>query len=326
MGSSPISSQWLAVVLVLALVLGPQVSDAARAFFVFGDSLVDNGNNNYLATTARADSPPYGIDYPTHRATGRFSNGFNIPDLRLLVGANFASAGIGILNDTGIQFLNIIRITRQLQLFQQYQQRVSGLIGVEQAQRLVRESLVLITLGGNDFVNNYYLRIIKLMQRLYELGARRVLVTGTGPMGCVPAERAMRGINGECSVELQRAAALFNPQLVDLVNSLNSEIGSNVFIAANAHLINMDFVSNPQAYGFVTSKVACCGQGPYNGLGLCTPASNLCPNRDIYAFWDPFHPSERANRMIVQSILTGDTRVMHPMNLSTVLEMDNSRT
>ncbi|CAN1233861.1 GDSL esterase/lipase At5g33370 [Linum perenne] len=261
MGSSPISSQWLAVVLVLALVLGPQVSDAARAFFVFGDSLVDNGNNNYLATTARADSPPYGIDYPTHRATGRFSNGFNIPDLlsqaigaseptlpylspalngqRLLVGANFASAGIGILNDTGIQF---------------------------------------------------------------------------------------RGINGECSVELQRAAALFNPQLVDLVNSLNSEIGSNVFIAANAHLINMDFVSNPQAYGFVTSKVACCGQGPYNGLGLCTPASNLCPNRDIYAFWDPFHPSERANRMIVQSILTGDTRVMHPMNLSTVLEMDNSRT
>lgn len=53
----------------------------ARAFFVFGDSLVDNGNNNYLLTSARADSPPYGIDYPTHRPTGRFSNGFNIPDL-----------------------------------------------------------------------------------------------------------------------------------------------------------------------------------------------------------------------------------------------------
>lgn len=55
-------------------------ADAARAFFVFGDSLVDNGNNNYLATTARADSPPYGIDYPTRRPTGRFSNGLNIPD------------------------------------------------------------------------------------------------------------------------------------------------------------------------------------------------------------------------------------------------------
>lgn len=53
----------------------------AKAFFVFGDSLVDNGNNNYLVTTARADSPPYGIDFPTHTPTGRFSNGYNLPDL-----------------------------------------------------------------------------------------------------------------------------------------------------------------------------------------------------------------------------------------------------
>lgn len=52
-----------------------------RAFFIFGDSLVDNGNNNYLATLARADAPPYGVDYPTHSPTGRFSNGFNLPDL-----------------------------------------------------------------------------------------------------------------------------------------------------------------------------------------------------------------------------------------------------
>ena len=147
----------------------------ARAFFVFGDSLVDSGNNDFLATTARADAPPYGIDFPTHRPTGRFSNGLNIPDIismsfipnmvnytikmnglvisfndedvrtnhfvtnfnfscvkwltageqlgleptlpylnplligeKLLVGANFASAGIGILNDTGFQFVSSI--------------------------------------------------------------------------------------------------------------------------------------------------------------------------------------------------------------------------
>lgn len=71
------------VVLGLVLALGNGCingAEAGRAFFVFGDSLVDNGNNNYLATTARADSPPYGIDYPTRRPTGRFSNGLNIPD------------------------------------------------------------------------------------------------------------------------------------------------------------------------------------------------------------------------------------------------------
>uniref|UniRef100_A0A6N2LV73 GDSL esterase/lipase n=1 Tax=Salix viminalis TaxID=40686 RepID=A0A6N2LV73_SALVM len=309
-----ISSGFVSVI-ILGLVITlasvpPEVE--ARAFFVFGDSLVDNGNNNYLATTARADAPPYGIDYPTHRATGRFSNGFNIPDLisqaigseptlpylspqlsgeKLLVGANFASAGIGILNDTGIQF--------------QYQQRLSALIGAEQAQRLVNQALVLMTLGGNDFVNNYYLvpfsarsrqfalpdyvvylisEYRKILMRVYELGARRVLVTGTGPLGCVPAERAMRSRNGECAAELQTAAALFNPQLVQMLLELNREIGSDVFIAANAYDLNMDFVTNPRAYGFVTSQVACCGQGRFNGIGLCTILSNLCPNRDIFAF------------------------------------------
>jgi hypothetical protein len=70
-----------ALAVVVGLLLLARPSECARAFFVFGDSLVDNGNNNYLMTTARADSPPYGIDFPTHRATGRFSNGKNIPDI-----------------------------------------------------------------------------------------------------------------------------------------------------------------------------------------------------------------------------------------------------
>ncbi|KAK4849942.1 hypothetical protein QYF36_002276 [Acer negundo] len=334
----------------------------ARAFFVFGDSLVDSGNNNYLATTARADAPPYGIDYPTRRPTGRFSNGLNIPDIiseqigqsqpplpylspvlkghKLLNGANFASAGIGILNDTGIQFLNIIRMFRQLDYFEEYQRRVNGLVGAQKTSALVKKALVLITVGGNDFVNNYYLvpfsarsrqfslpdyvkylisEYRKLLMRLYELGARQVLVTGTGPLGCVPAEMAMRSTNSECSAELQRAAALYNPQLVEMIKGLNSEIGENIFIAANTQQMHMNFISDPQAYGFTTSKVACCGQGPNNGLGLCTVLSNLCPDRDHYAFWDAFHPSEKANRIIVQQIMSGSTQYMTPMNLTTFL-------
>lgn len=73
----------IVIILMIIVVLRVVVIEGAdeRAFFVFGDSLVDNGNNNYLATSARADSPPYGIDYPTHRPTGRFSNGLNIPDI-----------------------------------------------------------------------------------------------------------------------------------------------------------------------------------------------------------------------------------------------------
>jgi len=89
----------------------------------------------------------------------------------------------------------------------------------------------------------------KLLQRLYDLGARRVLVTGTGPMGCVPAELAMRGTNGGCSAELQRAASLYNPQLQHMIQGLNKKIGKDVFIAANTARMHNDFVNNPAAYG-----------------------------------------------------------------------------
>ncbi|RAL43427.1 hypothetical protein DM860_012568 [Cuscuta australis] len=353
-----------ATILVAATLWGR--SEAGRAFFVFGDSLVDNGNNNYLITSARADSPPYGIDYPTHRPTGRFSNGYNIPDLiseamgseatmaylnpelkgeKLLVGANFASAGVGILPDTGFQFANIIRIGQQLQMFEAYQARVTGLIGREAGVRLVNQALTLISLGGNDFVNNYFLVPItarrlqfnipnycrylvseyrKILMRLYELGCRRVLVTGTGPIGCVPAELARMSTNGQCAAEPQEAAAVFNPLLAQTLADLNRQLGADVFVSVNAMRMQEDFVANPESYGFVTSKVACCGQGLYNGIGLCTVASNLCPNRDQHAFWDPFHPSERANRIIVQSILTGANHYISPMNLSAILVMDSN--
>nr|AFK49140.1 unknown [Medicago truncatula] len=97
-------------------------------------------------------------------------------------------------------------------------------------------------------------------------------------------------------------------------------------MGANTRQMALDFVNNPQAYGFVTSQIACCGQGPYNGLGLCTPLFNLCPNRDEYAFWDAFHPSEKANSLIVQQILSGTTDYMYPMNFSTVLALDSKNT
>ncbi|WJX11873.1 hypothetical protein P8452_02431 [Trifolium repens] len=354
-------------VLVIITMVVPKSVEAARAFYVFGDSLVDNGNNNYLPTTARADSPPYGIDMPTRRPSGRFSNALNLPDLigqhigvsepilpylshelagqKLLVGANFASAGIGILNDTGFQFVDILRMFQQFSMFEQYKERLSGLVGEDEACRIVNGALVLITLGGNDFVNNYFLvpfsarsrqftvpqfctylvsNYKNILTRLFDLGARRVLVTGAGPLGCVPAQLATRSINGECVNEIQQAAQIFNQLLFQMLKDLNTQLGSDVFIVADAYQMNMNLINNPQSFGFVTSKIACCGQGRFNGVGLCTALSNLCPNRDVYAFWDPFHPTQRALEFIVRDIFNGTSDFMSPMNLSTIMAMDTN--
>ncbi|KAJ8626731.1 hypothetical protein MRB53_020038 [Persea americana] len=45
--------------------LGMVVAEAqVPCFFIFGDSLSDSGNNSNLVTSARANYPPYGIDFP----------------------------------------------------------------------------------------------------------------------------------------------------------------------------------------------------------------------------------------------------------------------
>lgn len=57
----------------------------------------------------------------------------------------------------------------QMQYFEQYQQRVSDIIGPAETQRLVSQALTLITLGGNDFVNNYYLVPFSARSRQFNL-------------------------------------------------------------------------------------------------------------------------------------------------------------
>uniref|UniRef100_A0A7N2MAZ7 GDSL esterase/lipase n=1 Tax=Quercus lobata TaxID=97700 RepID=A0A7N2MAZ7_QUELO len=92
--------------------------------FIFGDSLVDVGNNNHLKFSLnKADFPHYGIDFPNKVYTGRFSNGKNAADFlaekvslptsptylsrisnksneNFLNGVSFAPRGAGIFNDT----------------------------------------------------------------------------------------------------------------------------------------------------------------------------------------------------------------------------------
>lgn len=75
----------LSVELVLLLLVLGFLSIAAAgegpltpAMFIFGDSLIDDGNNNFLPSAARANYLPYGIDigFPT----GRFCNGLTVVD------------------------------------------------------------------------------------------------------------------------------------------------------------------------------------------------------------------------------------------------------
>jgi len=76
--------------------LGFLEAQKTPAIYVFGDSLVDVGNNNHLALSlVKAILPYYGIDFPTKKPTGRFSNGKNAADL---IGKLFKVHSLGFSN------------------------------------------------------------------------------------------------------------------------------------------------------------------------------------------------------------------------------------
>ena len=60
----------------------PRGKPLATALIVFGDSIVDPGNNNNLPSTRmKANHAPYGKDFNGGVPTGRFSNALLPPDL-----------------------------------------------------------------------------------------------------------------------------------------------------------------------------------------------------------------------------------------------------
>ncbi|EYU29672.1 hypothetical protein MIMGU_mgv1a0116502mg, partial [Erythranthe guttata] len=161
--------------------------DTVPANFVFGDSLVDAGNNNYIVSLSKADFAPNGIDFG--QPTGRYTNGRTIVDiigqeiglsgftppflapttggLTVLQGVNFASGGGGILNHTGKIFGGRINLDAQMDNFANTRQEIISRIGDAASNNLLQNALFSITIGSNDFINNYLTPCLsKLDQKL----------------------------------------------------------------------------------------------------------------------------------------------------------------
>ncbi|KAG4132393.1 hypothetical protein ERO13_D08G029200v2 [Gossypium hirsutum] len=231
-------------------------------YFIFGDSLSDNGNNNNLSTLAKVNYSPYGIDFPVG-PTGRFSNGRTAVDFiaenlgftssmppfaesqgeNILNGVNYASGAAGIRDETGkhlIQNHKII-ILRLLRLMRNN----------TETRLLLNQCIYSIQIGSNDYINNYfkpefygtsrlftqmqYARLLvhqlsNQLKTLYNTGARKFAVYGLSLIGCAPFAILEYGTNGSlCVDKLNNAAAHFNERLMPLVHQLNDDLPNAQF-------------------------------------------------------------------------------------------------
>ncbi|KAM3267041.1 GDSL esterase/lipase [Capsicum annuum] len=337
----------------------------AAATFVFGDSLVDVGNNNFLFTLSKADSPPYGIDFkPSHgHPTGRFTNGRTISDIvgealgsnsfpppylapnvesnATHIGINYASGASGILDATGTLFIGRVPLSKQINNFEESRRYIVNAMGEENAKRFLKKAIFSVTIGSNDVINYFQPSIPFLsknisptifqdylvsnltmnLQRLHKLGARKIVVVGVGPLGCIPFIRAIGLISrGKCSVEVNTLIRKYNKKLKMDIDRLNKEMRPKaIFIYANSYDVFREIILNHEQYGFENSDKPCCGGyfPPfvcYKGKNANT-SSVMCDDRGKYVFWDAYHPTEAANVIIADKFLNGDPTVISPINI-----------
>ncbi|KAM7506028.1 hypothetical protein LguiB_004932 [Lonicera macranthoides] len=148
------------------------------AIFVFGDSTVDPGNNNYLRySTVKSNFPPYGKDFVNHIPTGRFTNGRLVTDFiasyvgvkdyippyldptlsteELATGVSFASAGSG-LDPLTATISDVISVEKQMEYFREYKTRLEDAIGKERTKMVIKKAVFIVSAGTNDFMVNYF--------------------------------------------------------------------------------------------------------------------------------------------------------------------------
>ncbi|WCJ39331.1 GDSL lipase [Euphorbia peplus] len=328
--------------------------------FVFGDSLYDPGNNNYLnlSITAKANYWPYGETFFNY-STGRFCDGrvvsdfiatyANLPiwkayldsdpaDLKNFTnGANFASGEAGVLPGTS---LNTIDLEEQLTFFKEVAYQLRAEIGEEESNKMLMEAIYINSIGGNDyatliqdypnitqshsqyFVNMVIGNLTDVIKEIYEIGGRKFVFQNIGPMGCIPVSKQKYGLSGDtCQEQLQNIIELHNDELLKAVEDLESQLQEFKYSLFDYYTSLYEIIQNPSNYGFKVADVACCGNGANRGLYCGIEPYELCSSPSEYVFFDGAHPGDATNLLLAQIMWNGNSTRVTPCSLKDLYEL-----
>ncbi|KAJ8490626.1 hypothetical protein OPV22_012347 [Ensete ventricosum] len=255
-------------------------SHNVSAFFAFGDSTLDPGNNNGLHTIVRADHdllPPYNA-----------ADSLDLSDIA--TGISFASAGSG-LDDLTAEQSQVMTMAQELSNFAAYTERLTAALG-KKAQDIIGGPLFVIGAGSNDWMMNYYMSPIrsgtyskveysrlligKLRSVVEERGGWKFAISGLPPLGCLPLQITLKALvpinptlQRSCVVAKNNDAAAYNSLLQPSVDALRASLVRGWFVYVDIYTPLMDMIQNPKRYGFESTTLGCCGTGTVEVGPLC---------------------------------------------------------
>ncbi|XP_009604967.1 GDSL esterase/lipase 5-like [Nicotiana tomentosiformis] len=283
-----------------------QKPERKTALFIFGDSLFDVGNNNYINTTTldQANFWPYGETY-FKLPTGRFSDGRLITDfiatyakLPLLPpflqpggsqhsyydGANFASAGAGALVQTFQG--SVINMEAQLKYFKKVKTWLRNKIGKSKSAKILSNAVYLFSVGTNDYLSLFvtnstvqdspqYVQMVlgnltAIVKEIHKIGGRKFGFLNLGDLGCLPGLRILNpsSKNG-CLEKASNLAKLHNIELYNILSRMEKELKGFKYSLYDFNSNVRERMDHPSKYGLKEGKIACCGKGQYRGIFSC---------------------------------------------------------
>ncbi|PRQ29305.1 putative triacylglycerol lipase [Rosa chinensis] len=329
-------------------------------FFIFGDSLADNGNNNVLDTLAKVNYQPYGIDFPSGTATGRFSNGRTTVDVLsellgfdnyippfafvngsvdILKGVNYACGAAGIRKETGKQLGARISMGRQLKNHKIIISRIVDILGKKSlAQKHLNKCLYSVGMGSNDYINNYFVpqyyhtskkftteQYAEVLINQYSWEILKLYKYGARKVALVGL-----GLIG-CTPSAISSFGTNGSACVDTLNiaaqlfnrrlvSLVDKLNSNLTDAKFIYINSFEMGSGDPAAAGFT--VSNVGCCAVNEVGQCNVDHTPCKNRTEYVFWDGFHPTEALNRITaIRSYNAFNPVDTYPMDISHLVQL-----
>ncbi|KAK8546849.1 hypothetical protein V6N13_093888 [Hibiscus sabdariffa] len=279
---------------ILLQVLSICFAHNITAFFVFGDSLVEAGNNYYIDTLA-APGFPNGIDFPKGTPSRRYTNSRMITDIigKLLQNSFIISdQNVGTCEELG---------------FKDY---TPPFLAPNTTGDVILKGVNYASSGAG------ILQATGSLFRLYKMDARKFVVSSVAKVGCIPFEIDTHICAQDCADSLNNFAKLLNSKLKSLVGVLTNSLTGSLFVYVDNYAIIEDIINNSRSYGFENTDSACCKViGRHGGLIPCIAVSRVCPDRRKYVFWDPFHPTESVFLIAAKHQMDGGPEYASPVNI-----------
>jgi outer membrane lipase/esterase len=287
----------------MALFCLSAASAQAGSLYVFGDSLVDNGNIRRVYGVPLSVIEGSNAQYYDH---GRFSNGpVWVEYLPGLTGLNFTAgndvavggAFAGNLDFGGTSYGDIINVAHLTPVqFPSFDQQVENFAAT--GGRFGRGDVVAVSASGNNYfllgttgniaadhaeISNAVGQAVSQtaagLDGLISLGARTLVIGTLGNFGTIPA------FSGDTPAQLAFAnqiGAANDAALVPAIAQLHAQTGANILVL-NQTQITADILADPDAYGKTNVTQACVS------VPACLTASPAVQNQ--YLFWDDEHPT-----------------------------------